>query len=295
VKSKSSSKQTVQSCIDMCRGEGYSYAGLEEGSDCYCGDSYARYGPGDKCDKACTGDSSQICGGHFNYNAYSVCRAGFYGYNCKEQCGHCSSAEPNCQVHSGVCLFGCEEGWSGPDCNTQGEIAKCENDEKKEDEPFIDEAFDGNKDEPRLKIPLVIGVDKSGQPAIGHFDISNKIVPQKEEKDNLIELFNQKPIDSVQKKPHEEEKGDQSKDPGYYKEMDSEGQILPVFYDKKDGPVASVGEEMILHGGPKFEPVQNVSGDENEQRSREAENRPPLKKAADKNVKTVEIFKSDTI
>ncbi|XP_059160986.1 fibroblast growth factor receptor 2-like isoform X2 [Physella acuta] len=44
------------------------------------------------------------------------CTPGFYGVDCKFQCGHC--AVGTCDVISGLCDAGCEEGWEGERCNT---------------------------------------------------------------------------------------------------------------------------------------------------------------------------------
>ncbi|KAK1749886.1 glyoxal oxidase [Echria macrotheca] len=58
---------TAESCIDYCSTRGLPYAGTEWYHECFCGSSLA---PGgvlasnqDDCNTACTGDSSQACGG----------------------------------------------------------------------------------------------------------------------------------------------------------------------------------------------------------------------------------------
>ncbi|CAH1776388.1 unnamed protein product [Owenia fusiformis] len=65
---------TPQACIDACRNldQGYLYAGLQNGGGCHCGTNYGKYGPSTSCDKACPGDSTQICGGYNANNIYAV-------------------------------------------------------------------------------------------------------------------------------------------------------------------------------------------------------------------------------
>lgn len=43
--------------------QGYRYAGLQQGSLCYCGESYGSYGISNNCTVLCSGDNSTICGG----------------------------------------------------------------------------------------------------------------------------------------------------------------------------------------------------------------------------------------
>jgi glucan endo-1,3-alpha-glucosidase len=61
----SSTSMTPTLCINTCSSLGYSYAGVEHGSGCYCGNSL--YGPptvtpDSECNVPCSGDSSQTCG-----------------------------------------------------------------------------------------------------------------------------------------------------------------------------------------------------------------------------------------
>ncbi|ETS81740.1 hypothetical protein PFICI_06742 [Pestalotiopsis fici W106-1] len=59
---------THQNCIDTCNRGGYSYAGVENGEECWCDDIINP--PGDLasdgsagCNKACTGNADETCGG----------------------------------------------------------------------------------------------------------------------------------------------------------------------------------------------------------------------------------------
>ncbi|XP_070570668.1 CUB and sushi domain-containing protein 1-like [Ptychodera flava] len=63
---------TIEWCIEYCRSHGMAYAGLKERNQCYCGQTrpdeiYTERN--NKCNWACKGDRSQICGGR---NALSV-------------------------------------------------------------------------------------------------------------------------------------------------------------------------------------------------------------------------------
>ncbi|KAG9677168.1 WSC-domain-containing protein, partial [Aureobasidium melanogenum] len=76
--STSSNSMTVESCISFCSGKGYSYAGLEYASQCYCGNSL----PSDRapqtgilgnCFTPCAGDSTEYCGGGSALSIYQSC------------------------------------------------------------------------------------------------------------------------------------------------------------------------------------------------------------------------------
>ena len=45
--------------------QNFKYAGLQNGNQCFCDDTYGRYGKVEesKCTKLCTGDPSLLCGG----------------------------------------------------------------------------------------------------------------------------------------------------------------------------------------------------------------------------------------
>lgn len=57
---------TIESCIDYCTTKGFGYAGTEYSQECYCGSSLAAAAasaPEGDCSMACSGDSTQPCGG----------------------------------------------------------------------------------------------------------------------------------------------------------------------------------------------------------------------------------------
>ena len=62
---------TVEGCIERCSGNGYTYAGLQYGKECFCGNSIA---PGllgaQKCTMPCAGNPAQYCGGPQKLSVY---------------------------------------------------------------------------------------------------------------------------------------------------------------------------------------------------------------------------------
>ncbi|KAF9819402.1 hypothetical protein IEO21_02145 [Rhodonia placenta] len=66
---------TIESCIEFCGDQDglYVYAGVEDGQQCWCGNGIENLGEpaaSSNCDMACTGDSSEICGGDYYMNIY---------------------------------------------------------------------------------------------------------------------------------------------------------------------------------------------------------------------------------
>ncbi|CAG8804982.1 24550_t:CDS:2 [Cetraspora pellucida] len=65
---------TIDSCINFCKNKGYTFAGLEIGSQCFCGNEYEpirRLGD-DYCSSSCIFNSSQICGGPLTLSIYDT-------------------------------------------------------------------------------------------------------------------------------------------------------------------------------------------------------------------------------
>ena len=59
-------KMTQETCIAFCNGKNYAYAGLEYSAECFCGNTLAAgsaAAPAADCNKACSGDATQACGG----------------------------------------------------------------------------------------------------------------------------------------------------------------------------------------------------------------------------------------
>ncbi|KAF6830782.1 copper radical oxidase (WSC domain-containing protein) [Colletotrichum plurivorum] len=66
-------KVKVSDCTSACASEGFPYAGLEFGEECFCGTSIQNGGAptsDKKCNMACTADKTQFCGGAQAINIY---------------------------------------------------------------------------------------------------------------------------------------------------------------------------------------------------------------------------------
>ena len=75
---ESADKMTVETCVDYCSGKGFSIAGLEYSTQCYCGNTIATKGapiPGvmGNCVMKCGGDSGEYCGGYGTISLYQKC------------------------------------------------------------------------------------------------------------------------------------------------------------------------------------------------------------------------------
>ena len=60
---------------------GYLYAGVQDMNLCYCGNHYGSYSlkkPDDECNKACSGNASQICGDYLRNSVYQTVNPGNY-------------------------------------------------------------------------------------------------------------------------------------------------------------------------------------------------------------------------
>ncbi|KAK0560767.1 hypothetical protein OC861_006141 [Tilletia horrida] len=89
------SSNTVNTCALYCRNAGYRYSGTEAGKSCYCGNFLQYYaasaGSGQTgCTTACTGDSTQKCGGtnrinivqdlNWKQSLYTVAKTGKWAF-----------------------------------------------------------------------------------------------------------------------------------------------------------------------------------------------------------------------
>ena len=80
--STSSNSMTVATCINFCKGKGYSLAGLQYASQCFCDNNYvdANRKPNPhilgNCWQPCAGDASETCGGSAALSVYKNCAGG---------------------------------------------------------------------------------------------------------------------------------------------------------------------------------------------------------------------------
>eukprot|EP01059_Diplonema_ambulator_P020923 TRINITY_DN3487_c0_g6_i1.p1 TRINITY_DN3487_c0_g6~~TRINITY_DN3487_c0_g6_i1.p1 ORF type:complete len:623 (+),score=125.28 TRINITY_DN3487_c0_g6_i1:151-2019(+) len=65
------SANTVDECAEACAFNGYAYAGVEYGTQCFCDNSISS-ASNTGCDMQCSGDNTQTCGGSFRMSVYSV-------------------------------------------------------------------------------------------------------------------------------------------------------------------------------------------------------------------------------
>ena len=70
----SSGSNTPAMCLDFCSTNGFAFFGVESGDECYCGNDAPTEDPlsDGECSTPCHGDASQICGGGWKLNVYSV-------------------------------------------------------------------------------------------------------------------------------------------------------------------------------------------------------------------------------
>lgn len=69
---------TIDSCLIDCEDAGYTYAGLEYGIQCYCGnsiDSSVTYDVESACGTPCGGNSTEMCGGNYRLDVYQFISA----------------------------------------------------------------------------------------------------------------------------------------------------------------------------------------------------------------------------
>ncbi|CAD5124776.1 DgyrCDS13039 [Dimorphilus gyrociliatus] len=68
-----SDTNTIKSCIDGCRQQGFRFAGVQNARDCFCGNNlHRKHSTADNCNKHCPGNGGQICGGENANNVYNV-------------------------------------------------------------------------------------------------------------------------------------------------------------------------------------------------------------------------------
>ena len=63
---------TVEKCKNHCFGKNYRYAGVQNHQECYCGNSISsgEPRPDSECNKPCSGNKDQMCGGAYRLNIY---------------------------------------------------------------------------------------------------------------------------------------------------------------------------------------------------------------------------------
>ncbi|KAF4304114.1 wsc-domain-containing protein [Botryosphaeria dothidea] len=75
LKAYSRDDNTIELCTATCAGKGYKIAGLEYGSECWCGNSMSyntRKTVDQGCTKACSGNANEICGDSYRLSVFST-------------------------------------------------------------------------------------------------------------------------------------------------------------------------------------------------------------------------------
>ena len=76
-----SKDMTIEKCIQICSEKGFKYAGLQYGIQCFCGNSYGKYGESYSCNYVCSGNQDEICGGYWANSVYSITENNTNGNN----------------------------------------------------------------------------------------------------------------------------------------------------------------------------------------------------------------------
>ncbi len=63
---------TTALCVSTCRAKGFSHAGTQYGSYCFCGNKFGKFGVADNCNATCTGNRDETCGGTWANTVYKV-------------------------------------------------------------------------------------------------------------------------------------------------------------------------------------------------------------------------------
>ncbi|CAJ1970367.1 unnamed protein product [Cylindrotheca closterium] len=61
---------SVAECKALCLDIGFTYFGVQYGEQCFCGNSYGKYGISENCDTPCTAVDESNCGGEYANSAY---------------------------------------------------------------------------------------------------------------------------------------------------------------------------------------------------------------------------------
>ncbi len=89
---------TIEKCISFCNSRGFRYAGVQYGSQCFCGNSYGKYGRANNCNMKCNGNPNEICGGFWANDIYEL--------RSSTSPGNSSKLRPKTRIHTGKNL-GC--------------------------------------------------------------------------------------------------------------------------------------------------------------------------------------------
>merc|ERR1712176_383643 len=65
---------TIGKCRNICFGAGYRFAAMQNGNECYCDDSYSKYGQlaDSECSVPCSGNNAEFCGAKLKNSVYTA-------------------------------------------------------------------------------------------------------------------------------------------------------------------------------------------------------------------------------
>lgn len=98
------SSLTEAGCMEYCYNQKYTYFGLQNGTQCFCGNSFGTYGFSvyEKCNSACSGNVSSTCGGPLCNSVYQILTATTAERKCTNCPGNTFSNTSNALNCTGV-------------------------------------------------------------------------------------------------------------------------------------------------------------------------------------------------
>jgi len=60
----------IHRCMHRCAQMGFKYAGIQDGQECWCGNTYGSHGSSNECGTECQGDPDLMCGGSLANDVY---------------------------------------------------------------------------------------------------------------------------------------------------------------------------------------------------------------------------------
>jgi hypothetical protein len=74
VEVESSKSMTIERCYRHCKSRGFPYFGIQVGEQCFCGNSYGKWGHklDTDCSMKCKGNSKQFCGEGWRNSVYYI-------------------------------------------------------------------------------------------------------------------------------------------------------------------------------------------------------------------------------
>jgi hypothetical protein len=66
---------SVEKCLEICYRNNFEYAGLQYSYQCYCGNTYGRFGEAKssiECNSRCKLNPKQTCGGAWHNSVYKI-------------------------------------------------------------------------------------------------------------------------------------------------------------------------------------------------------------------------------